>query len=196
MRRFTLALMVASLAGCHHHPRLSLNDCRPVGAQRAAAMPLDQLNGTFDVVFVATAGTRAGQQAPGRLVLRPQDAGLVAVPNADTSVVVTQPTIGQLDLAVADIGATQMGDPMSDSAATPGVGLYVTRVRGGEVTGVVARVGSASNIRNQTLFDGGYFTLHIAGVSRDGLWGTWRSSAGTGFMTAEPAGHFCALRRT
>ena len=189
--------MAAALAAaaCHHRPQSSLESCEQPAAQPAASIDLAQLNGTFDVVFVASAGPKSGDKARGRLVLRAQDRGLVALPSADSTIVVTQPTIGQLDLAVADIGAAQLGDPMSDSAMTPGVGLYVTQLHDGTVTGVVARVGSASNLRDRQLFDGGYFTLRISRVSRDGIWGTWSSSAGTGMMTAEPSGHFCASRQ-
>ena len=191
------AIVMVALAGaaCHHQQRMSLDACEQPAAVPVGALDLSLVNGTFDVVFVATQGPKSGQRARGRLVFRPQDQGLVSIPSTDSSVVVTQPTIGQLDLSVADIGAAQMGNPMSDSASTPGVGLYVTRLRDGGVTGVVARVGSASNMRDQQLFDGGYFTLRIARVAREGIWGTWQSSGGTtGMMTTEPSGHFCAQR--
>jgi hypothetical protein len=127
------------------------------------------------------------------LVLRAQDQALVRIPFADSTVAVSQPVIGMLELATDSVGATRMGDPMAADAATPGVGVYVTSRRGGPVTGVIARVGSGSNVRGQMVFDGGYFTLFVARVSPTGIWGGWRSSPGAGGMVAPDAqGHFCA----
>lgn len=201
MRLKLQVLLIASVAltACHRNRTVSAATmaCDPREAQNAADMDLGLLNGGFEVKFVATAGQRAGQVATGRLWLRPQDAGLVRLTSADPNVVVSQPTIGRLDLALDSIGAVRMGDPMSDSINTPGVGLYVTQLAGGGVTGVVARVGSGSNVRGQMLFDGGYFTLHVRRVGPDGIFGSWTSSPGSGGMvTTDPAGHFCAVRTT
>lgn len=199
MTKAGVALVAAViLSGCHRNrvgQRASAAECVPIEAQSPRQMELAQLNGTFDVAFLATAGPRSGQTTTGRLFLRPQDAGLVQLTSADPNTLVSQPTIGRLDLALDSIGAVRMGDPMSDSAAMPGVGLYVTQLRDGAVTGVVARVGSGSNVRGQMLFDGGYFTLYVRRISAEGIWGGWESSAGSGGMvTTNPSGHFCALR--
>jgi hypothetical protein len=162
-------------------------------AQTPAEMDLAQLNGSYAVTFVATEGSKAGQTVRGRLALRAQDQALVSVPYADSSIVVSQPVIGTMDLAADSIGATRMGDFAATDAARPGVGVYVTGRRGGAVTGVVARVGSGSNVRGQMVFDGGYFTLYVGRVGSNGVWGGWASSPGTGGMvTPDARGHFCA----
>ena len=118
---------------------------------------------------------------------------MVAVGHPDTSVLVSQPTIGQLDLALEDVGATRMGDPMAANDTMPGVGFYVTRLRNGEVRGVVARVGSGSNARGMMLFDGGYFALYVRSIATDGIAGGWASAPG-GTIGQEARGHFCAVR--
>lgn len=192
-------LLITALAGCRHHrtdSAAAAAACEPSMSQLPAEMDLQQLNGTFAVTFVATEGSKAGQIVRGRLVLRAQDQSLVRVPNADSNTVVTQPVIGVLDLAVDDLGATRMGDLMATDAARPGVGVYVSSRRGGPVTGVIARVGSGSNVRGQMVFDGGYFTLYVGRVGSNGAWGGWASSPGTGGMvTPDARGHFCAEKQ-
>jgi len=194
MNHFRAAAAAASVVAafaCHHRPSSSMAACEPVSNQAASEMNLDQLR----VEFVATEGPRTGTSAGGQLTLHPQDAGLVSVASADPNTSVSQPTIGRLDLSLDSIGATRMGDTMADSNTMPGVGLYVTRLPGGAVTGVVGRVGSGANLRGSTPFDAGYFTLFIQRVSADGIWGIWRSSPGTGgLVTPEARGYFCAVR--
>lgn len=186
---------LAASAACHHRSSSSMAACEPASNQVASEMSLDLLNGSFQVAFVATDGPRTGQSVGGLLTLHPQDAGLVSVASADPNTSVSQPTIGRLDLALDSIGATRMGDTMADSNTMPGVGLYVTRLPGGAVTGVVGRVGSGANARGSTPFDAGYFTLFIQRVNGEGIWGTWRSSPGPGgLVIPEARGHFCAMR--
>jgi hypothetical protein len=186
--------VIAATSACHHRaPAAAVSAaCEPAPQQNAQDMRLADLPGIYAVTFVATAGPRQGQTVTGRLVLRPQDQGLVAVGYADTTRVISQPTIGQLDLAMEDIGATRMGDPMAAGDTTPGVGFYVTRLRNGAVQGVVARVGSASNARGQMLFDGGYFALYVREVLGDRIGGGWASAPGG--VGQEARGHFCAVR--
>ena len=113
-------------------------------------------------------------------------------------VMVTEPVIGLLDLELDSIGATRMGDPMSMDSMAPGVGIYITRRRGGEITGALARVGSASNGRGQSPIDGGYFVLYFRRVVTDSFGGDWASSPGPGNQlgTTESHGRFCAVRLT
>jgi hypothetical protein len=193
MHALAAVAITATVSACHHHPGTSLSAaCEAVPLQNPRDMRLADLPGMYAVTFVATAGPRAGQTASGRLVLRPQDSGLLTVGHADTTRVVEQPTIGQLDLAMEDVGATRMGDPMAEADTMPGVGFYVTRLRNGAVQGVVARVGSASNTRGQMLFDGGYFALYVREVESDRISGGWASAPGG--MGREATGHFCARR--
>lgn len=194
-----ILVTTAVTTGCEANPTdtpsARVDACEPVNPQGPAAMALEHLTGAFRIVFVTTAGSMTGHSAAGTLRLRPQEPALVDLIGADTSLVLTQPVIGQLDLALDSIGATRMGDPMSDSNAMPGVGLYVTRLPGG--TGVVGRVGAGSNARGLMPFDAGYFTLFIQRVNSDGIWGIWRSSPGAGgLVTPEARGHFCAARLT
>jgi hypothetical protein len=191
LRSATVLSAAIALQGCHQRAANSAA-CEPVPAQSAREMPLDQLAGVYGVTFIASAGPRSGQTTSGRLVLRRQDAGLVSVPHSDTNVIVQQPTIGQLDLALDAVGATPMGDPMAINDSMPGVGFYVTRLRNGDVTGVIARVGSGSNARGQMLFDGGYFALYIRHIAPDRILGGWASAPGG--MGEEARGHFCAMR--
>lgn len=187
----TASIVLAALSGCHQRAP-GAAACEPSALQSPAEMNLADLPGVYGVTFIATGGPRAGQTANGRLVLRPQDAGLVSVPHSDTNVIVSQPTIGQLDLSLETVGATPMGDPMAAGDSMPGVGFYVTRLRNGEVRGVIARVGSGSNARGQMLFDGGYFALYIRNVAADRILGGWASAPGG--MGEEARGHFCAMR--
>ena len=194
--RLTVVTAIAGgvlAAGCHHRGHTSEAACLPVAADSGAALQVDEMPGTYTVTFVATAGSREGRQAVGRMILRPQDAGLVRVEHADTSVVVRQPTIGQLDLALEEVGAARIGDPMSQSDSMPGVGFYVTQLRGGAVTAVVARVGSGANVRGLLMFDGSYFSLFVRQAGGGRIAGEWRS--GTGEMNVtEARGYFCAAK--
>lgn len=187
-------LAIAALGGCRHRTsNVMAGACEPSAPQAPAEMDTRQLNGAYAVTFVATAGLNAGRTVRGRLVLRAQDEALVRIPYADSNTVITQPVIGVMDLVAEDIGVTRMGDFAATDAAMPGVGVYVTSRRGGPVTGVVARVGSGSNVRGQMVFDGGYFTLYVGRVGSNGVWGGWASSPGTGGMvTPDARGHFCA----
>ena len=198
MRRFGVLLVVTALSGCRHRTDLArqVAACEPASPQAPAEMDLVRLSGSYDVTFVSTEGAGAGHTVRGRLVLRAQDQSLVRVPYADSNTVVTQPVIGTMDLVTDEIGATRMGDLMATDAAMPGVGVYVTTRRGGPATGVIARVGSASNVRGQMVFDAGYFTLFVGRVGPTGIWGGWSSSPGTvGLVTADARGHFCAARQ-
>ena len=188
-----LPALVAVVAGCHHRARNPFGQgaCTPVDAAAPITFDLEGLPGEYNVTFVATQGVRAGEKVDGKMTLRRQDAGLVRVEHADTTVIVLQPTIGQLDLALDSVGATRMGDPMSANDSMPGVGFYVTQLRGGAVTAVVARVGSGSNARGMMLFDGGYFSLFVKQAGNGLIGGDWRSGAG-GMGTPEARGHFCA----
>lgn len=194
-RPFLVLLAVAAVSGCRHRTdsARAAAACEAAAPQAPAEMAIQQLNGNYAVTFVVTGGSKTGQTVRGRLVLRAQDQALVGIPYADSNTVVSQPVIGTMDLAADDIGATRMGDFMATDAAMPGVGVYVTGRRGGPVTGVVARVGSGSNVRGQLVFDGGYFTLYVGRIGSTGIWGGWASSPGTGgLVTPDARGHFCA----
>ena len=155
------------------------------------------LAGTYDVLFAATGGSQAGHRAVGRLVLRAQDPALVSVPSADSLTRTSQPSFGTLDVATDSIGAIRMGDALADDARQPGVGVYVTARPGGEITSIVARIGSGSNVRGaEPKFDGGHFTLHVKRIDENGVWGDWISNPGPGGVDVRDArGHFCALKQ-
>lgn len=193
-------LLAASAVACRHRsvPEQTAitASCEPAPAQAVRDMDMGLLQGTFDATFVAVAGPRAGTTARGLLVLRPQHAALLSIANFDTLTLVHQPAFGSLDLPLEEIGATRMGDPTATDSAMPGVGVYVTSGRGGETTSVTARVGSASNVRGQQVFDGGYFALYLRRLDAQGIWGGWASAPGTvGLTTSEASGHFCVRRR-
>lgn len=193
--RWTMTLLLLAPA-CHHHrsPAALVAACDTVPASPAAQLDPSLMHGTYAVTFIATGGLRSGHAASGTLSLQPQDASLVAIEPHD-GVAVTQPVIGQLDLAIDSIGAVQMGDLMSTDAATPGVGFYVTRRPCGEVSGIIGRVGSLSNARGPGPIDAGHFTLFIRQVTPTGIWGGWTSNPGSGGLIAPDAvGRFCALR--
>ena len=193
-RGLTPLVLAGLVSACHHRVApMTAESCQPAPPQGAPNMNLEQLPGTYAVIFVATGGPQTGQTVTGRMVLRPQDPAMVAIGHPDTSVMVSQPTIGQLDLALEDVGATRMGDPMAANDTMPGVGFYVTRLRNGDVTGVVARVGSGSNARGMMLFDGGYFALYVRNIATDRIDGGWASAPG-GIVGQEARGHFCAIR--
>ena len=155
------------------------------------------LVGAFDVTFVSTAGPRSGKGAAGTLSLRAQEPALVNLAQGDSSVTVTQPVVGLLELPLDSIGAVRMGDPMSEDASSPGIAIYITRTRAGEVADILARVGSGSNARGQLpSFDAGFFTLFVRRLGPDGIWGDWRSSPGAGGgLDRETVGHFCAIKQ-
>ena len=195
-----IVLLSLPLAGCHRRAAsdAAVRACGPVDALLPAGADPRHLSGSYDVTFAATGGPRAGQQVQGRLVLRPQDAALVRVPSADSVTRIDQPSIGTLEVEPDSIGATRMGDLMAADPGQPGVGVYVATRPGGEVTGIVARIGSLSNARptpGMVAFDGGHFSLHVKRVDENGFWGDWLSSPGPGgMMTAEARGHFCAIK--
>ncbi len=168
--------------------------CDTVPVAPAAQLDPSLMNGSYSVTFVATRGLRSGHAVSGRLSLRPQESSLVMIEPHD-GVVVTQPVIGQLDLAIDSIGAVQMGELMSTDGASPGLGFYVTHRPGGEVSGIIGRVGSLSNTRGPGPIDAGHFTLFIRQVTPTGIWGGWASNPGPGgLITPDAGGHFCALR--
>ena len=189
-----LVALAAAASGCHHrvHDTTAMKACEPAAPQPAAEMSVPQLIGSYAVTFVATEGPKAGRTVRGRLVLRAQNQSLVHLPFGDSTSSFTQPVVGAMDLATDSIGATRMGDLMAADGERPGVGVYVTS-RDGQVSGILARVGSGSNGRSEMVIDGGYFTLYVARVGPNGIWGGWRSSPGTGGMvTPDAVGHFCA----
>ena len=124
-------LLAAGTASCRHRndTAVAAAACESATPQAAAEMDVQQMNGSYAVTFVASEGSKTGRSVRGRLVLRAQDQSLVRIPFADTSVAVSQPVIGTLDLQTDSVGATRMGDPMSADAATPGVGVYVNSTR-------------------------------------------------------------------
>ncbi len=192
--RWTVSLLL--LAACHHHraPAALVAGCDTVPASPAAQFDPSLMHGTYSVTFVASGGLRSGHAVSGSMSLRPQEASLVSIEPHD-GVAVTQPVIGQLDLAVDSIGAVQMGDLMSTDVASPGVGFYVTHRPGGEVSGIIGRVGSLSNVRGPGPMDAGHFTLFIRQVTANGIWGGWTSNPGPGgLITPDAVGRFCALR--
>ena len=194
------ALLVLGATGCHRRTAgaASLQPCAPVDALLPAGAQPEQMAGGYDVLFVATGGGRAGSQVVGRLDLRPQDAALVPMESADSLTRTTQPAVGSLDVATDSIGAVRMGDLMASDPRQPGVGVYVTARRTGEITNIVARIGSGSNARpvpGMTAFDGGHFTLHVKRVTEAGFWGDWISDPGPGGVgNQEARGHFCAMK--
>jgi hypothetical protein len=192
------ALLVTAATACHRRApgAASLQSCAPVDALLPTGADAGLLVGTYDVLFAATGGSEAGHQAVGRLVLRPQDPSLVSVPGTDSLTRTSHPSYGTLDVATDSIGAVRMGDAMADDARQPGVGVYVTARPNGEVTSIVARVGSASNGSQMLKFDGGHFTLHVKRVNENGVWGDWISNPGPGGVDARDArGHFCAIKQ-
>lgn len=195
--RTSLAVVIGAVGvGCHHHRSQALQPltCDTVAAQPATEMALSTLSGTYAVTFVATAGLRSGHTIAGQLTLRPQDPSLVTTLPHDGTVI-TQPFIGQLDMELDSIGAVRMGDPMAADSSLPGVAFYVSHRPNGEASGVIGRVGSASNSRGPSGMDAGHFTLFVRRISADGIWGGWTSNPGAGgFITPDARGHFCALR--
>jgi hypothetical protein len=187
---------VILVAACHHHrtqPDL-LAACDTVAAQAPREMALSSMAGSYAVAFVATAGLRSGHAVAGRLTLRPQAPSLVTIEPHDGTVI-TQPSIGQLDMELDSIGAVRMGDPMALDSTMPGIAFYVSHRPGGEASGVIGRVGSASNSRGPGGMDAGHFTLFVRRISTDGIWGGWTSNPGAGgLLTPDARGHFCALK--
>lgn len=190
----TLLLVATLAAGCGRDSTDPGDTCPP--AADVGSIEVASLGGAFDVQLVAESGAMRGTRVRGRLALRPQSAGLVSIVQPDTGVSVTQPFIGTLHLALEEVGAVRMGDPASGDSAAPGVGIYVIRRGGGEMVGVVARIGSASNGRGLSPLDGGHFTIFIAHAGSAGISGPWRSSAGVvGLVGEDAAGRFCAVAR-
>lgn len=188
------ALAVTLLLACRADPFVPDGVCEPADQHDVRSVNLGHITGTFAVTFVATGGPRSGESAPGRLEFRPQLPGLMHVPQSDTTIDLTQPAIGRLDLALEEIGATRVGDPMSGSDTMPGVGLYVVR-RAGELVSVFARVGSGSNVRGPAPLDGAWFTLFVRQADEGGFAGSWRSSKGmVGLVEPDAVGYFCAAR--
>lgn len=199
----TAGFLVVSLvaASCHQRggggQQAAASPCQPHGQQAARDLRIERLNGNHDITFVARNGPRSGGVTRSVLMLRAQDPSLSSLPSADTTIAVTQSSIGRLEGAgtIEDVGATRMGDPTSSDSRLPGVGVYVTRRVGGDVTSVVVRVGSASNARGLTAFDSGHFTLFVQGTDEKSFWGSWTSNPGSGGMVQPDAGgYFCAVR--
>ena len=196
MMRRAMVPALLLLSACHHRraPASLIAACDTVAAQPATQFDPSMMNGGYRVTFIATGGLRSGHAAIGRMMLRPQDASLLTIEPHD-GVEVTQPVIGQLDLAIDSVGAVRMGDLMAADAAMPGLAFYVTHRPGGEVSGIIGRVGSVSNARGPAPIDAGHFTLFVRQVTPNGIWGGWTSNPGTGgLITPDAAGHFCALR--
>jgi len=192
-------LVMAGLAACHRRSESAAlpSACAPdTAAASIAAVGIGALPGTYELAIAATDGPRAGQSVRGRLVLRRQDSSLIRVPFADTAVVITQPVIGGTDVDPLAVGATRMGDlASSDPPSAPGVGVYVNARSSGAITGVIIRLGSASNGRGPQAIDAGHFTLFVRRVAAGGIWGGWTSNPGAGgFVRPDARGYFCAVR--
>lgn len=188
------AAVVALAAGCHHRRPASAmgGTCAPLTTPLPSDVNPADLVGTYRITFFLTQGGEAGEPVGGRLVLFAQDSARVRVgpPDAAPGADVTQPVIGQLDLARQRLGAADTGDPMSADPAQPGVAAYVTRRPDGGVTSVTLRIGAQSNVRGAVVFDAAYFALYVKRVVPDGFAGGWAS--GLGLRRVE--GYFCAER--
>ena len=75
-----------------------------------------------------------------------------------------------------------MGDLSSTDPAAPGV--LVIETAG---TNILLRLGSESNRRDQSSFDGGYTVLTVNRIANGGFDGNWRSGSRNGTNT----GYFC-----
>jgi hypothetical protein len=168
------------------------DSCAPVTTPLPPDINLGHLPGTYRIAFVVTHGSKPGAEpVEARLVLRAQDSSLVRLGPPDaTGSDVTQPVIGQLDLAPQRVGAVDTGDPMSADATRPGVAAYVTRRPDGGITSLTLRIGANSNVRGVLSFDAGYFALYARRVGPDGFAGGWASGVGT----QRVEGYYCAAR--
>jgi hypothetical protein len=161
--------------------------CAPVAATEAS-MDASRMAGEFALRLVASAGSKRGATAEGRLQLTAQDSAhqRLELPDGSSSPTYTLPLYGTAEIDFAEVGAVAPGDPGSSDPASPGVLVIESPGR------VLLRVGSEANRRDVRRFDGAFTVLRVQQVTDEGFAGTWES----GVDMDRSGGHFCATRAT
>lgn len=147
--------------------------CAPVEHALEAGSTLAAMAGTYRLTLVSGDPETS---AEGALTLEPLPEALREMGGAAT------PLGGSTDVDVEAVGALRMGDLSSTDPAAPGV--LVIETAG---TNILLRLGSESNRRDQSSFDGGYTVLTVNRIANGGFDGNWRSGSRNGTNT----GYFC-----
>jgi hypothetical protein len=143
----------------------------------------DDLEGVYDIVFVATGGTVEDSMVQGSLVLHPNDTAMSRTSDPGFTV----PFFGATTTELSRLGPVQFATPpSSDGPDAPGVQVFYDSVAG-ELTLFVGI---------PRMFKGDRFTiathaglmLRVTKADRTGFAGSWIGSLGLD-------GHYCALRR-
>jgi hypothetical protein len=168
--------------------------CTATDDQLQSGATLDGFAGTYQLTMVATAGENSGQQVEGRLELVANEGSMrqFTRPGGATDPATTVPLYGTTDIAVEDVGALRLGDLGSRDPLSPGALVLESRreTGDGEALTITLRLGSLSNRRDRTLFDGGFTAFDVHSVTENGFWGEWASGA----RGRDAEGYFCAFR--
>jgi len=93
--------------------------------------------------------------------------------------------VGGTDVDATVVGAVVPGPATRGEDEAPGVGVY-----GSPEGDVFVRLGSESNRRDRTRFDGAHTTLRVSSIEPDRFGGSWSSADGAD----SASGEFCARR--
>lgn len=141
-------------------PRLAFN-CEPVDDRSATPVPLHELAGQFDLVAVATSGSRKGASV----------SGLLSLEYADHLWGWT--TVDLLEIGVTDVNVA----PSSQLRAQPGIQGSVSVIE----SRVVLSIGSGGGVH------GGAYFLIIGRDASGVVIGTWSGDR----EQPRPSGYFC-----
>lgn len=156
--------------------------------------------GSYEVVFVATHGSKVGRNATGRLILRTSSPDDVS-PRTREPVAESEPhrLYGFIELDFGEIGApiriddTVAPAPNSADPVYPGVLVHEDM---GELAAIVITIGTLSNLRDDLRTgvrwkDGPGIALFVHCLTPTEFYGTW----GAWGIVVDGSGYFCARRR-
>ena len=139
------------------------------------------LEGAYDLYLFADS---TGAEATGTLELESRSAS--TQPGGDPIAGPPPDLLGSTDVDATAVGAVVPGPATSREEGAPGVGVY----RSAEGA-IFVRLGSESNRRDRTRYDGAHTTLVVSSIGPDRFGGAWSSADGADSMSGE----FCAARQ-
>jgi hypothetical protein len=156
--------------------------------------------GNYEVLFVATHGSKAGRSTTGKLVLRTSIPGDVSPRTGETVAESEHHRLyGSIEFAFGEIGAPiRIGDPEvpapdSTDPVYPGVLVFEGKEKGG----VVLTIGTLFNLRDDLCtglmgMDGPGISLSVNCLTPTEFFGTW----GPWGIVTDGSGYFCARRKS